>query len=193
MTWRGALGLGLVILVAAGCATTPTALGGLALREGRPMDAIAEFEKALAEDPARVDARIGLGIAKFRLGLYDDAVTALTDAVGRDPKQPAARLYLALAYILKHEDVKVEEQLTALHGLPIEPRLSALVEQSIVLLRAAPLSDQGRTFVIASLDYGAEWSRDLAETRLALRHAQLAWDPFWYGYGPTYVIRCRNC
>ena len=191
MTWRDAAGLALVILVAAGCATTPTAIGSTALREGRPADAIAQFEKALAEEPGRVDALIGLGIARYRLGAYDEAIAALSDAIGRDPNQPAARLYLALASIRKRDEAKAQEQLTALHGLPLDPRFSALVDQAIALLRAGPLTDAGRTYVIASLDYAAEWSREIAETRLALRQAQLAWDPFWIR--PTYIIRCRNC
>ena|SRR5438552_3430297 len=191
MRWRYALGLALVILVAVGCATTPTAVGSAALREGRPADAIAQFEKALADEPGRLDALIGLGIARYRLGLYDDAIAALGDAVGRAPDQPAARLYLALASIRKRDDAKAQEQLTALHGLPLDPRFAALVDEAIALLHTGPLADSGRTFLIASLDYAAEWSREVAEMRLQLRQAQLAWDPFWFR--PTYIIRCRNC
>jgi len=45
MTWRVGLGIALVVALAAGCATTPTAVGSTALREGRPAEAAALFEK----------------------------------------------------------------------------------------------------------------------------------------------------
>ena len=111
--------------------------------------------------------------------------------MGRAPEHPAARLYLALAYVRKHDDAKAQEQLNALHGLPLDPRFAALIDEAIALLHTGPPSDTVRTYLIASLDYAAEWSREVAEMRLQLRQAQLAWDPFWFR--PTYVIRCRNC
>lgn len=191
MTWRFAPGLGLVVLLAAGCATTPTAMGSAALREGRPAEAVGQFEKALAEDPERLDARIGLGISRFRLGAYDEAIAALTDAVTRAPGNPTARLYLALSHLRKREDAKAREHLTALRALPLEPRFVAQIDQTLDLLRAGPVSDAVRTYVVASLDYASDWSRELAETRMALRSAQFQWDPFWAR--PTYILRCRNC
>jgi len=191
MTWRVGLGIAVVVALAAGCATTPTAVGSAALREGRPVEAAAEFEKALAEDPGRLDARIGLGISKYRLGAYDEAIAALTDAVTRAPDNATACLYLALSYVRTRDDAKAQEHLAALRALPLEPRFVALVDQTLALLRAGSLTDAARTYVIASLDYAADWARELAETRLALRNAQLTWDPFWGR--PGYVIRCRNC
>lgn len=190
MNWRFGLGLALVVVLAAGCATGPTAAGSAALREGRPADAVAYFQHALSEDPGRVDALIGLGISHYRLGTYDEAIAALSDAVARAPGDPLARLYLALSYVRKRDDAKAQEHLTALRAMPVDPRLGALVGQALDLLRAGNPPDPVRTYLVASLDYGADWSRDLAETRLALRHAQAAWDPFW---ARPYIIRCRNC
>jgi tetratricopeptide (TPR) repeat protein len=191
MIWRYGLGLGLVVFLAAGCATT-TAAGKTALREGRPVEAAVQFEKALAEDPGRLDALIGLGISRYRLGAYDEAIAALGDAVTRAPGQAAARLYLALSYLRKHDDVRAQEQLGALRTLTLDPRFLAMVDQTLELLRSGPVTDPMRTYVLASLDYVWESSRELAETRQALRSAALMWDPFWVGY-PRYVIRCRNC
>jgi tetratricopeptide (TPR) repeat protein len=191
MTWRYGLGLGLVMLLAAGCATT-TAAGKTALREGRPAEAAVQFEKALTEDPGRLDALVGLGISRYRLGAYDEAIAALDDAVKRAPDHPSARLYLALSYLRKQDDARAQEHLTALRTQQLEPRFRAQVDQTLELMRTGPMNDAVRTYILASLDYVWESARELAETRRALRNTQLMWDPFWGGY-PTYVIRCRNC
>ena len=191
MTWRWGWGIALVAVLASGCATTPTAQGSAALREGRPAEAVEQFEKALSEDPGRLDALIGLGISRYRLGAYDQSIAALTDAVSRAPGNPAARLYLALGYVRTRDDARAQEQLTAIRALPVEPRFHALIDQTLELLRAGNVSDPVRTYVVASLDYASDWARELAETRLALRQAQFAWDPFWAR--PAYVIRCRHC
>jgi tetratricopeptide (TPR) repeat protein len=185
------MGVALVAVVMAGCATGPTAAGSTALREGRPAEAAGHFQTALSEDPNRLDALIGLGVSHYRLGAYDDAITSLTDAVTRAPANPVARLYLALSYIRKRDDMKAQEHLSTLRTMQIDPRFGALVGQALDLLRVGNPPDPVRTYLIASLDYGADWARELAETRLALRHAQAAWDPFWAR--PTYIIRCRNC
>ena len=191
MQWRGALGLTLVAIVLAGCATAQTSAGTAALREGRPLEAAEHFKEALAGDPTRVDAKIGLGISRYRLAAYDEAIAALDDAVNRAPGHPDARLYLALSHLRKREDAAAQEQLTALGALPIEPRLVAQVEQTLTLLRAGSVTDPIRTYVAASLDYGFAWSREVAETRVALRNAQLAWDPFWSR--PYVLVPCRRC
>lgn len=186
MNWRSGI---LVIVLAAGCAG-PTAAGSTALREGRPAEALEHFQHALTEDPNHLDALIGLGIARYRLGTYDGAIAALEDAVRRAPGDPLARLYLALSYVRVRDDAKTREHLTALRTVPIDPRLGALVGQALDLLGAGNPPDPVRTYLVASLDYGADWSRELAETRLAFRYAQAAWDPFW---ARPYIIRCRYC
>jgi tetratricopeptide (TPR) repeat protein len=191
MTWRVGLGIALVVALAAGCATTPTAVGSTALREGRPAEAAVQFEKALAEDPGRLDALIGLGIARYRFGAYDEAIAALSVAVTQAPGNPAAHLYLALSDIRKRDDAKAQEHLAALRALPLEPHFIALVDQTLELLRVGGPTDAVRTYVVASLDYASDWSRELAETRQALRNAQLTWDPF--RGRPVYIIRGRNC
>ena len=178
-------------MLLAGCATSAIVAGSASLREGRPGDAIEHFEKALAEDPKNVEAKVGLGAAHYRLGAYDDAVAELTDAATRMPGHPAARLYLALAQLRKRQDKDAERELEALRTLELAPRFIAEIDQTLALLRAGPITDAVRTYIAASLDYAFDWSRELAETRRALRNAELMWDPFWGR--PIYVIRCRNC
>jgi tetratricopeptide (TPR) repeat protein len=189
MSWGPGAGAILVILLAAGCAG-PTAAGRTALREGRPAEALEYFQRALNEEPGHLDALVGLGIARYRLGIYDGALSALGDAVTRAPADPLARLYLALSYVRTHDDAKSREHLMALRTLPIDPRLGALVQQALDLLGAGNPPDPVRTYLVASLDYGADWSRELAETRLALSMAHTAWDPFW---ARPYIYRCRRC
>jgi tetratricopeptide (TPR) repeat protein len=191
MWWRSASGALLVIVALAGCATSATSVGSSLLREGRPSEAIEHFQKALAEDPHNVEAKVGLGAARYRLGAYDDAIAELTDAATQMPGYPAARLYLALAHLRKRQDKDTERELEALRTLALEPRFIAEVDQTLALLRAGGITDAVRTYIAASLDYAFDWSNELAETRRALRNADLAWDPFWGR--PIYVIRCRNC
>ena len=189
MNWRFGIGMTLVVLLAVGCAG-PTAAGSAALREGRPAEALEHFQHALNEDPRHLDALIGVGISRYRLGDYAGAIAALEDAVKRAPADPLARLYLALSDVRARDDAKAREHLTALRAMPVDPRLGALVGQALDLLGAGNPPDPVRTYLVASLDYGADWSRELSETRLALRHAQTAWDPFW---ARPYIIRCRKC
>jgi tetratricopeptide (TPR) repeat protein len=191
MQWRRGLGLGLVMAVLAGCATTQTAAGTSALREGRPGEAAEHFKEALADDPNRVDAKIGLGISRYRLAAYAEATALLSNALEQAPEQPAARLYLALSSLRQREDAKAQEELAALRALPLEPRLAAQVDQTLALLHTGGITDAIRTYIAASLDYAFDWTREVAETRVALRNAQLAWDPFWSR--PYVVYPCRRC
>jgi len=191
MGWRSASGALLVIVALAGCATTATVAGSTSLREGRLTEAIEHFEKALTEDPHNVDAKVGLGVARYRLGAYDDAIVVLTDVATVASEYPAARLYLALAQLRKRQDKDAERELEALRTLALEPRFIAEVDQTLALLRAGGITDAVRTYIAASLDYAFDWSRELAETRRALRNTDFMWDPFWGR--PIYVIRCRNC
>src|SRR2546426_12090463 len=55
-----------------GCATT-MGLGETALRDGRYAEAASKFETALKERPERTEALVGLGIARYGQGVYDEA------------------------------------------------------------------------------------------------------------------------
>ena len=69
-----------------GCATT-VGRGQTALRDGRYAEAASNFEKALKEHPERLDALVGLGIARYAQGSYDEAVALLGRALGQDPRR----------------------------------------------------------------------------------------------------------
>src|SRR5436305_8810700 len=99
-----------VLLGLAGCATT-AGRGQSALYAGRYDDAVARFQKALADQPDDVTARVGLGIAQYRLGALDEAERAMSDALRRDPGLPVAHLYLGLIAILRGPDAAARERL----------------------------------------------------------------------------------
>src|SRR5438309_11357674 len=69
----------------AGCAT-PYGRARTALAEERYEEAASGFEEILTRHPDRLDALIGLGKARYKLGAFDDAITALTRAAARAPK-----------------------------------------------------------------------------------------------------------
>jgi tetratricopeptide (TPR) repeat protein len=57
--------------------------GWVHLRRGRPADAVASFEAALARSKRELLARIGLGVARLRSGDADGAVASLDKVPGK--------------------------------------------------------------------------------------------------------------
>jgi tetratricopeptide (TPR) repeat protein len=88
---------GLVLLLA-GCMTAYQH-GQAALRDGRYLEAAARFSEALADDPASVNALLGLGLAQYHLDSFQAAVGFLGRAVLAAPGNAEAHLYLALTYL----------------------------------------------------------------------------------------------
>jgi tetratricopeptide (TPR) repeat protein len=184
--------LGLMALAVAGCASS-TAAGRSALNQGRPDQAAERFEEALAENPENVDALLGLGVSRYRLGDYPSAAANLEQALVRRPAEPGARLYLALVHLRLGNDAAAVEQLTTLRGLPLHPRFAVHVGRTIDLLGGPRLADPVRNYVAADLEDTAGWAREVAETRQALAHAQLWGDPFFsYGWHRPYYIRVHR-
>ncbi len=60
---------------------TQDALGIIAAKSGRPADAQAYFQKALALDPTYPSARVDLSVLYLNQGRYEEAKTALTQAL----------------------------------------------------------------------------------------------------------------
>jgi len=182
-----ALGILLDLSLLAGCAT-PYWQGQSALRQGRYADAAKHFEEVLAQDPGRVGALAGLGVSRYKEGEFDDAVSQLGRAVERDPKHETARLYLALSYLQKGEDGRAEEHFTALRELGPAPRLAAQIDRTLKLMRQdAPLTDETREFIAASLEDEAESAREVREAR-----QQVYGFPHSFAYRDCFVTRLHR-
>ena len=132
--------------------------GQTALHDGRYLEAAARFSEALADDPASVDALLGLGLAQYHLDSFQAAVGFLGRAVLAAPANAEARLYLALTYLALEDQGAAARHLEAVAGLGVHPRTAAQASRA-----AAP-----------HLYLGPAWfSRDPA-----------GWSPLgWYPYG----------
>lgn len=165
-----ALGLVLALSVLTACTTT-FGQGLAAAREGRYADASRAFERVLAEDPDRFDALVGLGIARYKLGSFDEALAPLERATARAPRDATVRLYLGLSHLQKGEVAPAEEHLAAFADLAADRRIAAQAQRALRLMRGDPLDSETRAFVAASLDDEAELLRELSEARRALANA----------------------
>jgi tetratricopeptide (TPR) repeat protein len=189
--WETGLVAGLVFLLA-GCATAYQH-GQSALHEGRYLEAVARFREALADDPARADALVGLGLAEYHLNAFAPAVGSLGRAVLAAPDHAEARLYLALTYLALEDQGAAARQLETLAGLGVHPRIATQAGRAVTLLRLGPLPTETREFVRKSLEDEADWQRELIEARLAPHvylgpawfvHDPAGWSPLgWYPYG----------
>ena len=170
-----------VAALAVACASAVTQ-GQIALRQGRYVEAEGFFNEALAKDPGRTDALVGLGIAQYKEGQINQAIESLEKAVPVRPNEPSVRLYLALAYLKREDTEKAEQQLIALRSLKIDPRVGDQVQQALDLLKQGPLTDSVRKFIVGSLETQAELSRDVQDARLQAQMAQA----YYYAYYPYY-------
>ena len=171
-----------VITLTAGC-VTPYREGQSALQKGRYVEAEGYFNQALAADPGRTDALVGLGIAQYKQGEIDQASDTLQKAVLIRPNEPSVRLYLGLAYLRSQETAKAEQQLTALRSLNIDPRVAQQIDRALEVIRQGPLSDPVRDFLVGSLETQAQLSRDAQDALLQAQRAQLYYFPYYpYAY-----------
>jgi tetratricopeptide (TPR) repeat protein len=165
-------------LAVAGCATA-YGRGVAALDQERYEDATRHFEDAIARDPERLDARIGLGIAQFRLGAADRAADILQPVVHDDPDAVDARLYLALSLIRLHRDGAARAELTALRQLPMPARTCAQIDRVLGLL-GSDLADPVREFVVAALEDELVWAAEVHEARRVPRaYLEPTWVIWW--------------
>ena len=171
-----------VTLALAGCATTSYTAGAVAAREGRYAEAVSHYQEALAGDPDRLDALVGLGIARYKLGALDEAIEVLERAVARAPGEATARLYLGLSHFRKGDLDRAEEHLTAFAGLQPERRLAAQAQRTLKLIRTKPLPEETRAFAAASLEDEAELVQEASEAWRALEYER--YNRWYYPYYP---------
>lgn len=163
----------IVAVALSGCATA-VGQGDTALHGGRPAEAARYFEEALAAEPDRLDARTGLGIARFRLGAWSAARAALQDVLATAPRRADARLYLGLVHLMEADVAAGRAQLTALRGLPIHFRIAAQLDRVLPLL-VAGLDPTLRDVVVAQLDDTYEWMTEVERARAS----RAAFEPTW--------------
>jgi tetratricopeptide (TPR) repeat protein len=185
---RTLLGIVLGLLPLAGCATAYSE-GLAAARHGRYAEAATFYERALADDPDRVDAQVQLGIVRYKLGAIDQAIATLTTVLDRAPGVTAARLYLGLAYLRKNDVRDADAHLGAFLDSRPDRRLAAQVERTLKLIRTQPLSLELREFAAASLESEAELAQEVREAWRALEYERTRWYPYPAAY-PYFGAPC---
>jgi tetratricopeptide (TPR) repeat protein len=73
-------------------------LGRIRLLQGRYGEAVEEFRRALAEQPANREFLLNLGLAQKGGGALEEAARTFERVLQLDPKDPLARLYAARAW-----------------------------------------------------------------------------------------------
>ena len=174
-----------VIALTAGC-VTPYGQGQRALSQGRYDQAATYFTQALADEPGRSDALLGLGLARYKQGEFPDAADTLVRAVAERPNDPTSRLYLGLSYLQQGDAVRAEEQLRTLRDSKIDPRLGRQIDRALDVLRNEPSSDSIRAFVAGSLETEAELSREAQQARLEAQRS------FYYAPSPYPCVLVRR-
>jgi len=173
------------IMLTAGC-VTPYGEGQRALSQGRYGQAATYFTQALAEEPRRSDALLGLGLAQYKQGEFADAAGTLERAVAERPNDPTTHLYLGLSYLQQGDAFKTEERLSALRALKIDPRMGQQIERALDVIRAEPLSEPIRAFVAGSLETEAELAREAQQARLDAQRS------FYYAPSPYPCLLVRR-
>jgi tetratricopeptide (TPR) repeat protein len=183
---RRLLLLALGALLLAGCASTQRR-GERALSAGQYNDAIHLFQAVLAEEPDRLDARLGLGIALYKVGAWPDAALTLDEVLARAPSERPALLYRGLVAIQRGEDAVAEDRLTRFRDSTRLPRFAAQLGRALrVLHGSGDVSADTREFIATSLEDVVGSAREIEEARLAVQRAYLM------AYPPIYCVPTRR-
>ena len=156
----------LALAVLAGCSRT-LGRAETALYAGRYDEAAGRFEQALAEKPDSVEAVVGLGIAKYRLGALDEAERRFTEAQRRAPELPVPHLYLGLIALRRGHGPAAEEILRR-YAVVAAPRVAVTIDHALRALASGPVSEEMRRYVASSIEDQAAAAGELLATQQAL-------------------------
>jgi tetratricopeptide (TPR) repeat protein len=179
----------LLALVLTGCASA-TRDGQVALLYGDNATAATYFENALAKNPTSVTALVGLGVARYRLGAFDEADRALNEALAQSRDLPVAYLYLGLSALRRGQDDAADAQFVRFGSFGGAPRLTASIDRTMRLLRSVPASDELRAYMADGIADQAAWAGEVTEAWNAANYARAT----WYSAPTTYyVVRSCRC
>ena len=146
-----------IALLHASCLTASSP-GENALRRGDNATAVRLFDQALGANPDDLPAFVGLGVASYRLRAFTDAIQTLEEVTNLDPRHPAARIFLGLAYLREGNLERAGEELRTYRRVAREPQGPALVDQALRGLASNPTAEQ-RAGIADSLESLAENER----------------------------------
>jgi hypothetical protein len=111
-----------------------------------PQLALAYAQRAVRSSPEDSSSRTALGAALYRNGKWDEAITALKNALEQDSENERASIILAMAYAQSGRQVSAREILARLPegrepAVPIAHELSRLRGEAERLLSAPPSTD----------------------------------------------------
>jgi tetratricopeptide (TPR) repeat protein len=113
------------------CTLCLSRLAHLAYLDADDLKCEALLAKALALDPADLEAELVSGMLALRAGKYDAAIERLSRVVERSPEYPAARFQLATAYRRAGNAEKAREQFDAYKRLLDAQKARELVRGSV--------------------------------------------------------------
>jgi spermidine synthase len=123
-------------------------MGAAYLRKDLPAEAAAQFERALASDPAHVPSLVELGRAQLRLGLPVRAVETLQAALQRDGRHAGAYALLARAWEGQQLAARALEAAgTAVRLAPDEP--AHRLQHAALLMQHGRLADAVEEYLVA--------------------------------------------
>jgi Tetratricopeptide repeat/Peptidase MA superfamily len=103
--------------------------GWTAIRAGQPQEAAEAFRQALRLEPRRLEAMVGVGLAEFLLGHFDDARQPLEAALQIDPSvTEASRLLGHVLYRKGDVDAAIRVYEQALTRAPGDAMIAARLE-----------------------------------------------------------------